>query len=297
MDARLSRTALLVLASLAVAGCTTPIPTGPSLLKPARMSPDSVVLDMFSVRFPFGDPKVNRDLWAEVDEQHFPPALRERLARNGIRVGLVAGQIPAALSNLLELGDKPAPSDAAPRTDLAQLQADPAVMRRRLQIRAGRPGEIVASEIYPQLPLLVCQSGALCGQTYEQAQGILAVKAFPESDGRVRLELVPEVHHDQPQKQWVAGPGMIMLKTARPKRVFDEMAISAQLDPGAMLILSSLPSRPGSLGHYFFTDGQSQQKLLVVRLAQTQHDGAFSPPEILRLEEPDDGAKSSASAE
>ena len=33
------------------------------------MSPDSVVLEMFFVRFPFGDPAVNDKLWESVDEQ------------------------------------------------------------------------------------------------------------------------------------------------------------------------------------------------------------------------------------
>ena len=54
-----------------------------------------------------------------------------------------------------------------------------------------------------------------------------------------------------------------------------------------MLIVSSLPNRPGSLGHYFLTtnDGRLEQRLLIVRLSQTQHDGLFTPPEQPKLEE------------
>ncbi len=56
-----------------------------------------------------------------------------------------------------------------------------------------------------------------------------------------------------------------------------------------MLVLSSLSNRPGSLGHHFFTEkqneGRLEQKLLIIRLAQTQHDGLFNPPEPLKLEE------------
>ena len=40
------------------------------------MSPDSVVLEMFFVRFPFGDPAVNEKLWEAIDEQQFAPELR-----------------------------------------------------------------------------------------------------------------------------------------------------------------------------------------------------------------------------
>ena len=73
------------------------------------------------------------------------------------------------------------------------------------------------------------------------------------------------------------------LETSRPRRVFEELTMSAFLSPGAMVILSSLPNRPGSLGHYFFTEGEDnhvEQKLLVLRLSQTQHDDLVAPPAI-----------------
>ena len=73
------------------------------------------------------------------------------------------------------------------------------------------------------------------------------------------------------------------LETARPRRVFDDLAISAVLSPGTMLILTALPDHPGSLGHYFFTEGEDnrlKQKLLVVRLCQTQHDDLLTPPPL-----------------
>ena len=144
-----------------------------------------------------------------------------------------------------------------------------------------------ASGVYPQLPVLVCESGQLSGQTYNEAQGVFVVTSLPQPDGRVRLELVPELQHDQPRQRWVGNQGIIRLDASRPKRVYADMAITADLSPGAMLVLSSLANRPGSLGHDFFTqnDGRLEQKLLVVRLAQTQHDGLFNPPEPLKLEE------------
>ena len=80
---------------------------------------------------------------------------------------------------------------------------------------------------------------------------------------------------------------MLRLEAGRPRRAFDEMTISATLSPGSMLLLSSVPRLPGSLGHHFFTEdnGRLEQKLLVLRLAQTQHDELFTPPEVLQLPE------------
>jgi len=277
----------MLLALLAIAGCTTPLRKGKSPLTPAQMSPDSVVLEFFFVRFPFGDAAVNEKLWEELDEQHFAPDLRQRLAHNGFRVGLVAGQMPVELSKLLELGGKAAPSGEIEATKVEDLDVKPRVVRRHLQLRTGQRSELLASGVYEQLPVLVCENGQLCGQTYRQAQGLFAVKSYPQSDGQVRLELVPELHHDQPRQHWVGNQGMMRLEASRPRRVFDDMAISATLPPGAMLVLGSLSSRPGSLGHHFFTenDGRLEQKLLVVRLAQTQHDDLFDAAEPLKLEE------------
>ena len=183
---------------------------------------------------------------------------------------------------MLELSDKP-PRHDVQQTVAADMEANNHPALRHLQMRAGRRNEIITSGIYESLPVLVSEAGDLRGQTYSQAQGILAASAFPLADGRVRLDLVPELHHDQPRPRFVGDQAMMRLDTARPKHVFDELAISTTLAPGAMMILTTLADRPGSLGHYFFTDGEDnhlQQKLLLVRLSQTQHDDLVTPPAL-----------------
>lgn len=286
MSSSPGRSLLLLPFVLLLSGCITPAPEGKSPLGPSRMSEDSVVLEMFFVRFAFGDSDVNHRLWQEIDEQHFPVEMRRRLWRNGFRIGLVDGQIPAILSELMELTDKPATGDAN-EADLTDLDSELPV-RRHLQIRAGRRGEIVTSGQYDRLPVLICQPGQVSGETYYKAQTIFSIKTFPQHDGRVRVNLVPELHHDQWRQRWVGEQGMWRFQPERPRRVFEEMRISALLSPGNIMILSSLPSLPGSLGHHFFTtdnNGRLEQKLLLVRLAQTQHDGLFTPSEVLDLEE------------
>jgi hypothetical protein len=279
------RGALLLWASVIMAGCHAVQKTAKQPLSPPVMPPDSCVLEVFFVRFPFGDPEVNLRLWEEVDELHFPAPLRQRLGGNGLRVGLVGGQIPVALSKLLELEGKAAPSGDANQVNVVDLDREPPVMRRRLSVRAGHRKEIVTSDIYQRLPVLIWEPGRLYGETYCKAQTILGLRTFPEGDGRVRVDLVPEVHYDEPRQRWVGDQGMLRLEAGRPRRGFDEMAVSATLAPGSMLVISGLPNRPGSLGHYFFSQdrGQAEQKLLVLRLSQTQHDGLFCPPEVLPL--------------
>jgi hypothetical protein len=220
-------------------------------------------------------------LWQDVDEQHFPPELRRKLTENGFRVGLVAGQVPAPLAKLMELTDAPAPDAEVGATQIEDLESQPRVVRRHLQLRGGRRGEVLTSGVYPELPVLRCQGGQVSGQTYSKAQGVLGVTAFPEPDGRVRLELVPEVHYGDPVVRPVSDNGVFRLDSGRQRCVLDDMMVAAQLSPGYLLVLGGLPSRPGSLGRQFFSDddgGRAQEKLLLVRLSQTQHDDLFAPP-------------------
>ncbi len=280
----------LLVAVAMLAGCHSTLEPGAgrSPLRPPQMSCDSVVLEVFRIRTPFGDEEANAELWREVDEQHVPVDIRRRLARNGFRVGLIGGQIPISLSRLLELKDKTVPTTEANEVALDQIDEKPPVERAHMTLRCGLRGEIVASAEYDRLPaLMLDDAGELGGQTYRKAQGVLAVKAQALSDGRVRLELTPELHHDAPRPRYVGRQGMWRIEPGRPRRAFDDLAFSATLSPGSMLLMSSLPSRPASLGHYFLTEDEDQltQKLILVRLCQTQHDQVCLPAEVLDLEE------------
>ena len=45
-----------------------------------------------------------------------------------------------------------------------------------------------------------------------------------------------------------------------------------------MLVIGSIPNRPGSLGDRYFArevSGRNEQTLLIIRLSQTQHDPLF----------------------
>ena len=70
------------------------------------------------------------------------------------------------------------------------------MVQRHLQLPAGQRSEIIASGVYAQLPVLMCESGERLRSDLQPGQGMFAVKSVPQPDGRIRLELVPELHHD-----------------------------------------------------------------------------------------------------
>lgn len=271
---------MVPLVAVAMAGCTPIQPQTAKTLAPPSMSPGSCVLDIFFVRFPMGDEEADGPLWDEIDEQRLPCELRRCLARNGFRAGVVGGRMPFGLARLLELDGKPAPSGECQQVRLEELETTPKVVRRHLQIRDGQRREILTSDVCAERDVLLSSADGVCGGSYTDAQGVLAVTACAEPDGRVRLDLVPELHYGKHVPRYVGRQYAFRMETSRSREVFDDLALSVTLTAEEMLVVSGLPDRLSSLGHHFFTQetsGRKERKLLVIRLSQTQHDGLFLP--------------------
>ena len=250
---------------------------GKSPLRPAAASRDSVALEILFVRFPHGDSELNGSAWDSIDEMQLPGALRRELRRNGFRVGLVGGTLPEPLARLLE-------SEATPQADgslwqTIDVERTPTVTRQVIQVRSGRHAQTITSRVYDRLPLLRYQDGQVSGGDLIQAQCQLAITPTIEHDGRVRFELLPEVHHGLPRPTWSYQTGIMRSEMSRPKEVLDRLRIATTLAPGQMLILTGLPDRAGTIGHYFFTDESPrgrEQKMLIIRLAHVPSSDLFA---------------------
>ena len=257
------------------------------LLRKPRMSSDSVVLDVFLVRFPFGDPQMNEAVWSEIDEQAIQADSRRRLLANGFRAGVIVGPMPDVLTEQLELGKSQALPGEINKLSINSLAQTAPVMRGHFQLRAKVRKEICLGQVRDNLQvLLVDAEGNVSGKPYQQAQVLFAVKSFPLNDGRVRLEIVPEIMYGQYRPNWAAeGQGILRLNPGRLSQSFDDLKLETTLAPGNMLTMSTVASRSASLGGQFFTETTGEQVLLLMRLSQTQHDGAFDAPETPPIKE------------
>ncbi|HEX3999909.1 MAG TPA: hypothetical protein VHX65_15265 [Pirellulales bacterium] len=282
-----------------LAGCRwiTPAPAGKPLLTPLTLATDAADLEVVLFRVPAGDSELGDTLWNQVDEQGFSADLRRELSANGLRAGLIGGQLPEVLSRRLSAGEDP----TSPAATAAKMQGEAPVRRSRMQLHRGRPGKIVTSGIYDQISLLTLDDGQLHGKTYPKAQGLLVVQVDPQADGRVRLSLTPNLEYGEPRQQWVGDDGMFRLESGRPKQVFERLKTDIVLAPNQTLLLSSIPQRSGSLGHYLFTEpgsGRVEQKLLMIRLAKSKFDDLFAqavaPAEPKPGNPPADGQKPTA---
>lgn len=247
------RAAIVSILVLALAGCSLVEQgsSGRSPLVNADPSPDSVSLEVFFARTPIANKETAERLWKQIDEQSLPAELRRKLGENGFRVGIVGAPLPSELTSLLKLSDRPHDDKQKGQIDL---KAEPTVTMRLMQMRPGQPGELIASTMYDDLPLLANEDGEVGGRVYHKAQGIFMLRTSPATDGRLRLDLTPELQHGEAKIRRVVSEGMLRMEPGRDKKIFDDLAISAELTPGQMLVLTCQPAHSGSIGYKFFTE-------------------------------------------
>ena len=271
----------VVMTALAACGCSLWYPADMEIseLPAPRMSSDSVVWEIDVVYLEPGDEQLHSQIWNEADEQHLPADLTRRLKANGIRCGLVGMQLPTVLRDRLDQqrAARNPGSDAKQLFDLVT-----AMQHRRLQARAGQRYEIVSRPVRDELVVLYRDNEQLSGARYRQAQCLLAVKSHPLGDGRVRLELTPEVHYGPARQRITGQAGVFRVQAKRDSKVFDRLRMEPTLSPGQTLLLTRTADVK-ALGGDFFTDsvnGQDRQKVVLIRLAQTQYDDLFATERI-----------------
>ncbi len=280
----MTRAALILLAAILVpvfgSGCSLlwlDMPAPPSELPPAVMPKDCVTLEIMMLRVPDGESNELAPLWQELDEQHIPLDLRRRLDENGFRSGLTGTQLPGSIRQLLA-----AEENQLQGNNEQGIVVDNKITatRRLLQSRTGQRNEIIAGEEQPETVILEKRDGAIHGQTYSQSQCIFAVKTNPLGDGRVELDLTPELKYGQRQGQWVGqkNTGIQWLHAGKESKVFGRLHGVLRIAPGQTLVVAGTPEARG-LGQSFFNeidlDGKPVRKLLLIRLAQTQYDNLF----------------------
>ena len=274
----LSRRWFFLMLCLSVcSGCRIWNETLPSSLEfpNSRMSVDSVAVEIGFVPLPQTETGVGQEFWQEVDETHFAPQLRQRLHSNGIRCAVAGLQLPTTIRQHLTATQSKTSADSEALDFEKGFHHFP---WRRKHIRTGWRTEVVMSKPYEKLAVLASHEGLVEGVTKENAQCLFELKTFPLGDGRVRMELTPEIHHGPPRNDWKGDSGMWQFHVSRKRLRFDELRVEAVLSPGESVLLGCTPTVRG-LGMLCFVDPDrsldSLHTLLIIRLSQTQRDDRF----------------------
>jgi hypothetical protein len=270
------RACVLLFALLAAAGCKVAEPhsAARSPLLPLSVAPEAITLEVFSAPAPHDDAHFDK-LWKFVDEQSLDALLRTRLAANGIRAGLVGPNIPDSLAQVLKVTDRRIAED---QRQLVSMNPDGGVTLRVVHAQAGKRTELVIPHVREEMSLLECVDGLARGKTYHKAECRLALRAFNEADGRVQLELTPELHYGEFKSRVRGSDGMWLWTQERAKRVFHELKLEPIVASGQMFLIASRPDRSGSAGDHFFTDTSGDKPvamLWVFRVSRAAPDRAF----------------------
>ena len=245
-----------------------------SKLPVPKMSADSVVLEIVFVPGWDLQTAAYHELWNVVDEQSLTPDVRRHINANGFRAGLLGPELPPSLRQAISEQTRGSGDKSAEPT-----QPTEGSNRRVLQTRSGHRYKVVAGEAYDEMIALLNLDGEVSNETYVKAQGCFSLRTHPRGDGRVAVELVPEIRHGAKRQRWVGDEGAFHLTASQDVRSLDELGMKFTLSPGQTILVGSGNVKT-ALGSQFFAqadDAPARQKLLLVRLAQTQIDGLYAP--------------------
>ncbi len=274
---------LCLLCSLAVVslGCAKWMPDrtveAKASLPSPPLSPDSVTVETVLVRFPFDATEALQGIWQSVDETVIDLELRRELDKNGLRAGLLRGELPSAVVEQLKKTGLEQTTDALEHAGLA---ADVDNKRRVMSCRAGRRREfIVRRELTEPMTVVTSINGSLTGETFERATALFDLRVTPHSDGQATVQLVPEIQHGNLQQTFVSSELGVRPEVKRRQATWKPLTIQARLQPQQFLVVSGTYP-PKSLGNALFVTKTAEQTeqhvVLLIRLAQTQMDELFA---------------------
>ncbi|MEM7474953.1 MAG: hypothetical protein AAF483_08170 [Planctomycetota bacterium] len=253
----------------------------PKLKKP----PDTVVVETVLVRYPKAKSKDFARVWDTVDETYFGIESRQALDRNGVRMGLLIGELPQVIREQIAITSHDQANDVLEHAGLA---ADADNKTRRLQCRAGRRKELfVRRELGEPLTVLTNLNGEAQGEVYERAVVLFDLRAFPKGNKQVLIKLTPEIQHGETKHSYVSSDFGVRPEARRERKTWPELAIETNLSPGQIFVMSgTTPSK--ALGKAFFStrtaDQTDENVILLLRVLETQVDELFAPETVVQAQ-------------
>lgn len=261
---------------------TTTQSEGTKSLPLSAPAPDTVDVETVLIRFHDEMIEELDQVWLSADESVFDFDQRRRLDSNGLRVGLIRGELPPVILRQLNAVSQQQKEDIA---EAAGLGSDADARMRMLRCRAGRRKElIIRREVNRPLSVITSNEGRISGQTfYDRPTALFALTTFPMSNGTATIELIPEVQYGDNQHRYLTTDFGMRQELKRPSKVWKSLKIRAPMDQGNFLIVAATQP-PRSLGAAFFVGESIQQQeehlLLLIRLTATQLDDLFAEDQV-----------------
>lgn len=233
------------------------------------MPKDSVGVEVASVTFDAKDVQLLRNVLLELDEQVLDPNLRRQMARNGLVGGSVGSHLPSIIRLLLmEAADR--------RTHpTAENQVDTADQQRFVQCRPGQRKGIGLWSMVDVLTLQHDDGEFLVPVQYQNATVLLGMRCRQTTGTSALVSLTPEIKHGVLRQKFVVQDSSTYRASEQETVEHPELSMTFPLAAGETLLLTC-NELEDTLGQRMFQNATgTRQKILLVRLAQTQVDLSF----------------------
>ena len=197
------------------------------------------------VERPVGDPLLGDELWRHVDQlASIDAETRNRIRKNGFRVGVVGANPPVALQKMLGLK-----SDFVSEPDAEN--AKQLVGRRFFPVSGGEI-DVQVSPPYRECALDVGEADATEPRRFENAVCKYRVRAVRVQDGWVGLEFVPQICHGDEHRGYAVGEAGWRFQNGQQTESYFLQRFDVKLSVGDMAVITSEDEAAGKLGQLFF---------------------------------------------
>lgn len=222
----------------------------------SSMNPGAVAVQLAVVQLDSDQREMFEQYWGHLDQMKLPLPIRKMADENGLRYAVMSPQIPSMLPELLESREL----DVSGLDDLKRQMAEAGLLKspsrmvshQRIENDTGEEYEITTSDVYPQKRWSIIGGDEVSLKGFGQlVKGVYRFSSFPQTDGSVRLVMLPEIHHGVPKNRFDVSQRTFLLNESQIETKVTPLEFTVDLKPGESLIIAP-NGTSGGIGDLLF---------------------------------------------
>ncbi len=209
----------------------------------SSMNPGAVAVQLAVVQLDSDQRDMFEQYWSELDQMKLPLPVRKKADENGLRYAVMSPQVPIVLPQLLKRREL----DLSQMDDLKRQMAEAGLLQspsrmvshQRIENDTGEEYEIITSDVYPQKRWSIADGGGVPLTGFGQlVRGVYRFSSFPQTDGSIRLLMLPEIHHGISKNRYDVSQRTFLLNESQIKTKVTPLEFAVDLKPGESLIIA-----------------------------------------------------------
>ncbi|QVL32180.1 hypothetical protein KIH39_25650 [Telmatocola sphagniphila] len=215
--------------------------------------PNALFIEYALIERPMADLKLDKEIWADADEQVVEVEKRATVESNGYRVGRFGNVLPSSLQSMI----------ANPQTDVGHRQ-------RRLYFDSEF--RLVVSKPVPKCDLLIPGLEAPDGgkTTFFDADFGILFTAKKDGEDKILLEFTPEI-----QSLDRKNGSYVIWAASKMSNKLTNLSWKISLNPDEHIIIGTSPLREDTVGYRSFAYGEGKegrQRILLLKAGRMENE-------------------------